>query len=162
MRVRNLIGGFLLLILTACSGESYRDTNVEMKSVQELDIERYLGEWHEIARFPVSFQEGCTNVRAVYGKAEDEKVSVTNYCNKDGETTSIEGDATIEGPGKLGVSFFWFLPRGDYWVLWIDETYETVAVGVPSGNAGWILTRDPDRTRESLTGPLNALEQKWL
>ena len=31
---------------------------------------------------------------------------------------------------------------GDYWVLWVDESYRTAVIGQPGGGAGWILNRD--------------------
>lgn len=33
--------------------------------------------------------------------------------------------------------------RADYWVLWVDDGYNTAVVGVPNGRAGWILARTP-------------------
>ena len=33
--------------------------------------------------------------------------------------------------------------RGDYWILKIDENYQTVLVGEPSRKYMWVLSRDP-------------------
>jgi apolipoprotein D and lipocalin family protein len=35
------------------------------------------------------------------------------------------------------------LLAADYWVLWVDDDYQTAVVGVPSGKSGWILARTP-------------------
>ena len=62
----------------------------------------------------------------------------------DGPAERIAGTARIVAPGELKVKFA-NVPfvAADYWVLWVDEDYETAVVGVPSGRAGWILARTP-------------------
>ncbi|MDW3223049.1 MAG: lipocalin family protein [Paracoccaceae bacterium] len=133
-----------LLLLSACAAP-YRDTNLPITSQVDFDAERYLGRWYEIARFPVSFQQGCTATTADYGAIDDDTISVTNTCRQNtpkGALRSITGTAEIAGPGQLKVRFdnipFIAAP---YWVLWVDEGYETAVVGVPNGRAGWILAR---------------------
>lgn len=140
-----------LILLTAC-GSVYRDTRVSMSAQADFEATKYLGVWYEIARFPVPFQEGCTATTATYGAMDEDTISVLNKCRKDtpsGPLRQIEGTADIVGPGKLKVQFA-SVPfiRADYWVLWVDEAYETAVVGVPNGRAGWILARNPQITAE--------------
>jgi apolipoprotein D and lipocalin family protein len=141
-----------LVALAGCGGGAgavfpvYRDTSLPIASKALFEPERYLGLWHEIARFPVPFEAGCTGVTAEYGARADGLLSVRNTCRgADGMVRStIEGTAEVVGPGRLQVRFF-SLPgiAGDYWVLWVDEGYRTAVVGTPSGRAGWVLNRDP-------------------
>ncbi len=133
--------------LSACAGGSYRDTAVPIAAQRDFQPERYLGRWHEIARFPVIFERGCTATTADYGAIDAKTVSVLNTCRKgdpDGPADQIAGTATIVAPGELKVKFD-SVPfvAADYWVLWVDADYQTAVVGVPSGNAGWILARTP-------------------
>jgi len=50
---------------------------------------------------------------------------------------------------KLKVSFLpefirWLpVGRGDYWVLKLDDNYQTVLVGEPKRKYMWVLSRDP-------------------
>jgi apolipoprotein D and lipocalin family protein len=126
--------------------EVYRDTSVPISSKAVFEPARYLGLWHEVARYPVPFEAGCVGVTAEYGALPDGRISVRNICrNPDGSVRSvIEGSAEIVGPGRLAVRFP-SVPFGaaDYWVLWTDETYRTAVVGAPNGRSGWILNRDP-------------------
>lgn len=133
--------------LAACAGGSYRDTSVPISAQQDLQPARYLGLWYEIARFPVFFEEGCTATTAEYGEINATTISVVNTCRKgtpDGPADRIDGAAKIVAPGELKVRFS-SVPfiAADYWVLWVDEDYQTAVVGVPSGRAGWILARSP-------------------
>lgn len=119
-----------------------------MSRVNNFDATRYVGLWYEIARFPVSFQQGCTATTAEYASLGSNTISVLNTCRKgepDGPAKQIAGAAEVVGPGQLKVSFDRVpFVRGDYWVLWVDDDYTTAVVGVPSGGAGWILARTPE------------------
>lgn len=129
--------------LAACSG-SYRDTSVPIDVVSKLDVQRYTGLWFEYARFPVFFQRGCTDTTAEYQIIAEDTVSVYNRCLVDSGTRvkDITGQATIEGVGKLQVSFPQVpFVKSPYWVLWVDDGYEIAVVGTPNGSAGWILSR---------------------
>jgi apolipoprotein D and lipocalin family protein len=144
----------ILLALTACAGAQYRDTDVPIVAQADFDVPRYLGIWYEIARYPVVFQEGCTAVTATYGPVDADTISVLNTCHEgapEGPERTISGTADIVGPGQLKVKFA-SVPfiAAPYWVLWVDPAYRTAVVGVPSGRAGWILSRTPvidDATR---------------
>ena len=134
--------------LSACASEGYRDTSRPMVVEESLDLDRYLGLWYEIARFPNRFERDCAGVTAEYGLRPDGRISVLNTCRKgspDGPVKTAEGVAEVVAPGKLTVSFVPWSPfaRGDYWVLHVDPAYSVAVVGEPSGRTGWILARDP-------------------
>jgi apolipoprotein D and lipocalin family protein len=148
------IVAFLVLLLAAAPA-----TAAEVRAVPSLDLNRYLGTWYEVARYPVFFQRGCTRSKAIYAQTRPDRISVTNTCIRNGKLSSITGDATIKAPGKLKVSFSKFIPlRADYWVLYVDKSYTTAVVGGPGRRTGWILSRKPNRSRESLGAALRALE----
>ena len=137
-----------LLLLSGCGFFNvYRDTDVPISSKAVFDVERYMGLWYEVARFPVPFEAGCVGVTAEYGLLDDGTVSVLNICrNPDGtEKSRIEGTAEPVGPARLKVRFA-SVPfvAGDYWVLWTDVDYQTAVVGAPNGRSGWMLNRTPD------------------
>lgn len=152
--MRHLVLFASLCLMTAC-GTQYRDPSSTITSQADFDPTRYLGTWYEIARYPVSFQEGCTATTATYGLIDDDTISVVNRCrdgSPDGPVKEIQGTATIEAPGQLRVRFSSIpFARAPYWVLWVDESYDTAVVGVPNGRAGWILARTPEITPETRT-----------
>ena len=139
----------MALMLAAC-GSSYRNRDVAMTSMAMFDASKYAGLWYEVARFPVSFQEGCLNTQADYRVAGPDVLDVRNSCFRDGSLRVIEGNARIVGPGRLKVRLGAMPFAGDYWVLWVDEDYQTAVVGVPSGRAGWILNRTPEISEDRL------------
>ena len=155
------------LALSGCvSGGDYRDQSVPIETVPALDLERYQGLWYEIARFPVSFEEGCVGVTAEYALDPDGSVKVTNSCREGSldatpRTATARAEAADASGAKLKVDFVPFVPftSGDYWVLDIDEGYQTVVVGTPSGFAGWILARDPKISNARLQRGVKALQR---
>jgi len=141
----------LLLILSFLFSLSCTNTNSQMidkTTVKELDLNRYLGTWYEIARFPHSFEKNLVGVTATYSLRDDGKIKVLNQGYKntlDGELSVAEGKAKIPNktePGKLKVSFFWIF-YADYFVLELDENYQYVMIGSSSPKYFWILSRTP-------------------
>jgi apolipoprotein D and lipocalin family protein len=128
------------------------------RPVARLDLDRYMGLWHEIAHLPKFFQRKCdTDITAEYSRTGDGSIKVVNACRKeDGVLDAAGGQArTTDGAqGALEVSFLpdWlsWLPFAwaDYWVLDVDPDYRWAVVGGPGRNALWILSREPRMDRE--------------
>lgn len=141
-----------------------RNAAEPLSTVQSLDLQRYLGRWYEVARFPNQFEEDCVGVTATYSLNPDGTIKVVNRCRKgklDGPEEVAEGTATVVDTttnAKLSVTFFWPF-AGDYWVLDLAEDYSWALVGEPSGRYLWILSRTPtlpDNTRAALLAKLKA------
>ena len=139
---KQVVGILLIAILTACQA-----ARAPLPVVAEIDIERYLGVWYEIASFPQRFQEGCVATTAEYVRGEGDRIRVVNACRDgsfDGEVRRVEGVAWVKDPedsrAKLKVQFFWPF-AGDYWVIDLDPEYRYAVVGHPSREYLWILSR---------------------
>jgi lipocalin len=121
---------------------------IDQTTVKALDLNRYLGTWYEIARFPHSFEKNLVGVTATYSLREDGKIEVLNQGYKNtlnGERSKAVGKAKIPDklePGKLKVSFFWIF-YADYFVLELDENYQYAMIGSSSDKYFWILSRSP-------------------
>ncbi len=121
-------------------------------TVESVDLARYAGLWHEVARFPNSFQDGrgrrCIATTATYALRDDGQVGVVNRCldaNDGNRETVAKGTAyAVAGSGnaRLRVTFFWPF-YGDYWVIGLDPAYRWAVVGAPGRDYLWILSRSP-------------------
>ena len=126
---------------------------IDKTTVKELDLNRYLGTWYEIARFPHSFEKNLVGVTATYSLRDDGKIKVLNQGYKntlEGERSEAVGKAKIpnkQEQGKLKVSFFWIF-YADYFVLELDENYQYVMIGSSSPKYFWILCRTPQMAPE--------------
>lgn len=148
--------------LISCNGQN---TMIDKTVVKELDIDKYLGKWYEIARFDHSFERGLVGVTATYSFREDGKIKVVNagYKNSlDGERSEAIGKAKIPDssvPAKLKVSFFWFF-YGDYFVLELDKDYQWALIGSSSDKYLWILSRTPQMAPDLYNDLLKRLSQR--
>jgi len=136
--MRHILLSVFALFFTACS-----TPEAPLKTVEHVQIDKYLGTWYEIARYEHSFEVGCSDVSARYSLKENGKINVINSCTKeDGTISKAIGEAyvTDETNSKLKVTFFWPF-YGDYWVITLGENYEYVVIGEPAREYFWILSR---------------------
>ncbi|WP_028324645.1 lipocalin family protein [Desulfatirhabdium butyrativorans] len=140
--MKNLVLPFLLFLF-GCVGIPER-----VKPVDHFQLERYLGEWFEIARLDHSFERGLSRVSAHYSMRDDGGVRVLNRGYSETKKTwkQAEGKAYfVQGPdiGYLKVSFFGPF-YGSYIIFDLDrEHYRYALVCGPDKSYLWILSRDP-------------------
>jgi apolipoprotein D and lipocalin family protein len=137
--------------LPAVSAQAPRPPAV--RTVASVDLERYAGEWFEIARFPNRFQRQCVgDVRATYARRSDGRIDVVNRCRTAKGETEARGVARVVDErtfAKLKVRFApsWlsWLPMvwGDYWIIGLASDYSWAVVGDPGRDYLWILARTP-------------------
>ena len=77
-----IIIGIIASTLLGVVGCTYieKEPSSPLETVSHVDLNRYMGVWYEIARYPNSFQKGCVGSRATYTLLDDGKVSVLNEC----------------------------------------------------------------------------------
>jgi apolipoprotein D and lipocalin family protein len=142
-----------------------------LKTVAAVDVPRYMGTWHEIAKYPNWFQKKCvSSTQATYSLQAQGQVQVINRCKTaKGEWSEALGAAQqIGGPtsAQLKVRFApaWlsFIPMvwGDYWIIDLDADYQWVVVSEPKREYLWILSRTPQMpaaTYQALLAKLDKL-----
>jgi apolipoprotein D and lipocalin family protein len=148
MTLHRLLGLAASALLTACASNPVKP----LPTVPKVELPRYMGTWHEVARLPVFFQRGCTQSTAEYHLNADGTVAVTNRCLKNGKPKEVRGTARAvdETNAVLEVRFdTWFslfIPRarqGNYFIIWLAPDYSAAAVGTPDRKCLWILARRP-------------------
>lgn len=125
-----------------------------VQPVAHVDLTRYAGTWHEIARLPNPFERPCAGQpQAHYTLVGGGQLRVENRCQMaDGGWRRAVGEARVvpgSGGARLKVSFLpaWlrWMPVGwaDYWILFVDEGYHVALVGEPHRRQLWLLSRTP-------------------
>ena len=140
--------------------------NAKTVPVDQVDLNRYMGDWYEIVSLPQTFTEGCFCTRAQYSLNDNGTVKVLNTCHKgsiDGKLTKAKGRAkVVNAPAnsKLKVSFFWPF-YGDYWIVGLKEDYTVAVISNHDGSSFWVLSRKPTLPESDLTWALQiAQDQK--
>ena len=148
MRAAGLLAVWVLM---AAPGEQ---AAAPLRTVERVDIGRYLGDWFEVARFPNRFQRQCVGgVRASYGARADGRIDVVTRCRTERGEDEARGVARIVDPrsnARLKVRFApgWlsWLPKvwGDYWIIGLADDYSWAVVGSPDRQYLWIVSRTPE------------------
>lgn len=143
-----------LLVVTGTALATGQERGGAVQAIPSLDLERYAGRWHEVARFPNRFQGRCaSDVTATYELQGDGAIRVVNVClTAEGDSVRAEGRARLadrQGPAsRLKVRFapavLSFLPMvwADYWVLDLTDDFRGALVGSPDRRYLWILSRE--------------------
>jgi apolipoprotein D and lipocalin family protein len=144
VKVLSFVRFSLLLVLCGCTG-----VPEGVDTVDDFELDRYLGRWYEIARLDHRFERGLSSVTANYSLRDDGGVRVLNkgFNTDSGEWEEAEGKAYfVETPdmGRLKVSFFGPF-YGGYNIIELDkQDYSYSLVAGPDTGYLWILARTPD------------------
>ncbi|WP_332447530.1 lipocalin family protein [Sphaerochaeta sp.] len=143
-----------LLALSGCATKA--DSLPPLKTVDSLDLNRYLGSWYEIARYQHQFEKTLVGAKADYSLRDDGRIQVVNSGLKttlDGKFISVKAVAWRPDeavPGALKVKFF-NLFTSDYLVFGLDEeNYQWALVGNNNRKYLWFLSRTPTVSDELL------------
>ena len=134
---------FMMIGLVGCATSAPSG----VQSVQDFEVDSYLGTWYEIARLDHSFERGLSNVTAEYSWNDNGTIAVLNrgYDEAKQKWEQAEGKAKFLGNetvGSLKVSFFGPF-YGGYHIVELDEDYQHVLVVGPTKQYLWILAREP-------------------
>jgi apolipoprotein D and lipocalin family protein len=134
-----------LALATGCS---------QPRTVERVDLDRYVGHWYQTAAYPQPFEAGLVGVTADYAKRPDGTVSVLNKgfqgtCT--GPVSSITGAATVTDTttnAKLAVRFdtvpITQVFPGEYWIIDLDtDGYRWAVVADSARTSLFVLSRTP-------------------
>lgn len=148
------------------AGGTREQAREPVRTVASVDLDRYAGDWFEVARFPNRFQRKCVaDVRASYARRSDGRIDVVNRCRTADGDTEARGIARVADEhtrAKLEVRFApaWlsWLPAvwGDYWIIGLSPDYAWAVVGSPGRDYLWILARSPHLDEESFAAARRA------
>jgi len=133
----------VVFILSGCVG-----IPEGIKPVENFQLDRYLGQWHEVARLDHSFERGLSKVTADYSLREDGGINVVNrgFSADNNAWQEAQGKAYFVSEadkGHLKVSFFGPF-YGSYIVFELDTIgYQYAFISGPYEDYLWLLARAP-------------------
>jgi apolipoprotein D and lipocalin family protein len=141
-----------------------------LQTVPALDVPRYMGTWHEIAKYPNWFQKKCvSSTQATYSLQGDGRVQVLNRCKTDkgewsealGAARQIGGSTSAQLKVRFAPEWLSFIPMvwGDYWIIDLDTDYQWVVVSEPQREYLWILSRTPQMPAATYQALLTKLDK---
>jgi len=138
-----------LLITLLCAGSLYAQEN-QMKTVDYVDIERFMGKWFVTAIVPNMIENGATNASDIYELNSDGTIAITYDAIKNGKKKQIQQKGTIinkesnaEWSIQMRKPYIPFL-KFPFKIILIDNDYNYMAVGYPDNKMGWIMCREAE------------------
>lgn len=145
--IYTIVMAVILLSASSCKAQS-----INVTTVDNLDIKRYMGRWYELARYDHRFERNMERCEAFYTLEPDGRIAVRNsgIDSKTGLLRITDGRAKLgKQPGQLRVSFFLFF-YSDYNILALGDNYDWALVGSSSPKYLWILSRTPSLPESTL------------
>jgi len=120
----------------------------EMKTVDYVDIERFMGPWYVIANIPTFLEKGAHNAVETYRLNDDGTIATTFTFRQDGfdgksKEYNPKGfilDATTNA--RWGMRFIWPI-KADYRIVYLDDDYSMTIIGRQARDFVWLMARTP-------------------
>lgn len=129
----------------------FKKAKKDIPVVCDVDLNRYLGNWYEVARLPMRAEKGMENITAVYNLKKNGNIEVINSGYKNGKKKGIRGTAWVRDEdclGKLSVRFFWPF-KSEYNIIILEKDYRYAVVMGATRDSLWILSRTPHMNKKT-------------
>ena len=169
-----------LTMLFNCEGIMSKERNEKtMKTVDYVDLEKFMGDWYVIANIPTFIEKGAVNAIESYQLDSKGRVKTTFTFRKN----SIDGPKKTYNPigfihnkvtnAEWRMQFLWPF-KSPFLIIDLDEKYSYTVIGIPSRKYVWIMAREPSMSGELYKKILSnlkdigydisliqSIEQKW-
>ena len=131
------------IILGGCAAKG-----PEMKTVDYVDIDRFMGSWYVIANIPTFLEKGAHNAVETYSLNDDGTIA-TNFTYRkggfDGKVKEYNPKAFIldkVSNARWGMRFIWPI-KADYRIVYLNNDYTQTVIGRNDRDYVWIMARTP-------------------
>jgi len=134
-------------VLIGCFDNPDSPKYSKMKTVEHVDIERFMGDWYVIANIPTFIEKRATNAIESYQLGSDGTIKTTFTFFKD----SPSGDKKTYRPtgfiknketnAEWRMQFLWPF-KMPFLIIDLDKDYSYTVIGIPSRKYVWIMARD--------------------
>ncbi len=135
----------ILLIATLTGCQSMPEP---MPTVDNVDLERFMGDWYVIANIPTAIEKGAHNAIETYRLDDDGTIATTFTFNKgsfDGPRKEYNPRGFVRDTGTnatWGMQFIWPI-KAEYLIVYLDDDYTQTVIGRSKRDYVWIMAREP-------------------
>jgi apolipoprotein D and lipocalin family protein len=139
------------LLLQSCSAVD----KPAVKTVDHVDLERFMGDWYVVANIPTLLERGAHNAVESYRQLDDGRIATTFSFN----------DGSFDGPRRTftptgyvfdkdsnavwGMQFIWPF-KADYRVIYLKSDYSQTIIGRNRRDYVWVMARVPQVTENDM------------
>ena len=137
---------FIVLALSGCA--AMKPDMPPLVPVSQVDLARYMGNWHVIANIPPWIEKGAHNSIENYRMDEDGNIPTVFTYRKDsfeGKLKTLESKAFVrnrESNAEWGVQFIWPI-KAQYLITYVAADYSQAIVARDKRDYVWMLARTP-------------------
>ncbi len=130
----------VILILSACKGP-------EMKTVNYVDLERFMGDWYVVGIIPNFVEKHAINGIESYSRLDGNgiKIDYRFTDRRTGKVKHMEPKGWIhnfDSNAEWRVQFFWPV-KFPYLIIDLADDYSYTVIGIPNRKFVWIMSRKP-------------------
>ncbi len=146
----------LVICVAMVLGGCREDAHPSLALAQDVDLERFMGDWYVIASIPTRLERGAHNAVESYRLAEDGTIETTFTFRQgdfDGEPKRYTPRGFVrEGTDNAvwGMRFVWPI-KADSRIAWLDRDYTLTVVGREARDYVWIMARRPQIAESDYT-----------
>jgi apolipoprotein D and lipocalin family protein len=148
-----------LLIVSGCQ------TMKPIHTVDNVDLDRFMGDWYVIANIPTFIEKNAYNAIETYRLDKDGTVATTFRFNKgsfDGPVKEYHPRGFVsEDPSNAvwGMQFIWPF-KTEYRIIYLNDDYTTTVIGRTKRDYVWIMARTPAMPEDEYAAILNFLKDQ--
>ena len=149
----------MLLIIQGCQ------TMPPIHTVQQVDLDRFMGKWYVIASIPTFIEKDIYNAVESYELAEDGTIATTFTFNKGAN----DGPIKIYNPRGFvrddpsnavwGMQFIWPI-KAEYRIVFLNEDYTQTVIGRSKRDYVWIMAREKTIPEDDYERIVNFLSEQ--
>jgi apolipoprotein D and lipocalin family protein len=134
-------------------------------TVEEVDLQRFMGDWYVIASIPTFIEKDAYNAIESYRLDKDGTVATTFKFNKgsmNGQLKKYTPRGFIKDRSSnavWGMRFIWPF-KAEYRIILLSEDYSTTVIGRTKRDYVWVMARKPAISDAKYTSILNFLQKQ--
>lgn len=139
----------VLVLLLAAALSGCATTMTPLKTVPNLDLNRYMGPWYVIAAIPTFIEKEAYNAIEAYRLEADGTIDTVFTFNQggfDGPPKRYNPRGFVRDPvnkSTWGMRFVWPF-KAEFLVTYVDPGYTQTVVGRNQRDYVWIMARTPE------------------
>lgn len=137
--------------------------NSELKTVEYLDLDQFMGDWFVISVIPTFLEKDIYNAIESYSLNSDGTVSTEFSFNKgdfNGERKTYNPKGFIldqDSNALWGMQFVWPI-KADFRVVYLSDDLSYTIIGRNKRDFVWLMSRSPSMTDEDYSSAMNFIE----
>jgi apolipoprotein D and lipocalin family protein len=135
--------------MTLLAGCQTAPTKPPIRTVPQVDLQRFMGDWYVVAHRPTVVEKAVFNAVESYSLNTDGTIGTTYKFNQgalDGKVKkySMRGIVVNTATNAEWAMQFAGPMKADYKIVYLDDNYQEAIIGRDQRDYVWILTRSPN------------------